>query len=72
MLLDGKKALMIEPLALLELVTVIRVLEEPMLSVIMADYEYLKCIPLLSRQLNVSLYIPDLVTILEIKINLKY
>ena len=64
LLLDGDKAVMIDPVAMPGLIQMIRVLAEPV-AVIMTNYPHLRGSPILSRQLNVPLFIPDIVTIEE-------
>ena len=64
LLIKEDKAVLIDPVAMPLLVHMIKVLTYPV-AVIMTNYAHLRGSPMLSRQLNVSLFIPDIETIDE-------
>ena len=64
LLINGDKAVLIDPVAMPGLVQMIKVLTYPV-AIIMTNYAHLRGGPMLSRQLNASLFIPDIETIDE-------
>ncbi len=64
LLLKGDKAVLIDPVAMPGLVQMIKVLADP-LAVIMTNYPHLRGCPFLSKQFNISLFIPDIETVEE-------
>lgn len=59
LLLKDGKAVLVDPIAMPNLNKMIKVLGEPV-AVIMTVYPHLRGCPLISRQLNIPLYIPDI------------
>lgn len=59
LLLKDGKAVLIDPLAMPDLAKMIKILGEP-IAVIMTNYPHLRGCSLLSRQMNIPLYIPDI------------
>lgn len=64
LLINGDKVVLIDPVAMPGLAQMIKVLAEPV-AVIMTNYPHLRGSPILSRQLNVPLFIPDIETVDE-------
>ena len=58
LLLKDGKAVLIDPIAMPNIIPLIKVLGEP-ISIIMTNYPHLRGSPLLSRQYNIPLFIPD-------------
>ena len=61
LLINGDKTVLINPVAMPWLVHMIKILTYPV-AIIMTNYAHLRGSPMLSRQLNVSLFIPDIET----------
>lgn len=59
LLLKDGKAVLIDPIAMPKLIQMIRVLGEPE-AVIMTNYPHLRGSPLISRQLNIPLFFPNI------------
>ena len=64
LIIDEEKGILIDPVAMPGLIQMVKVLAEPV-AVIMTNYPHLRGSPILSRQLNVPLFIPDIETIDE-------
>ena len=64
LIINEDKAVLIDPVAMPGLTQMIRVLADPV-AVIMTNYPHLRGSPILSKQLNVPLFIPDIATINE-------
>ena len=64
LLLRENKAVLIDPLAMPEIIKMIRILGDPV-AVIMPTYPHLRGCSLLSRQMGIPLFIPDIKAINE-------
>ena len=64
LLIKEAKLVLIDPVAMPGLTQMIRVLADPV-AAIMTNYPHLRGSPILSKQLNVPLFIPDIATIDE-------
>jgi hypothetical protein len=64
LLLRENKAVLIDPLAMPEIIKMIRILGDPV-AVIMTTYPHLRGCSLLSRQMGIPLFIPDIKAIDE-------
>ena len=64
LIINEDKAVLIDPVAMPGLTQMIRVLADPV-AAIMTNYPHLRGSPILSKQLNVPLFIPDIATINE-------
>ncbi len=59
LLLKGGKAVLVDPIAMPELMTMIKILGEP-IAIIMTNHPHIRGSPLLSRQSNIPLFFPDI------------
>ena len=64
LIIDDEKCVLIDPVAMPGIVQMIKVLADPV-AVIMTNYPHMRGSPILSRQLNIPLFIPDIETIDE-------